>query len=72
MSSRVDGQVKQGLNSIIILVAWLLWNHRNRCLFDGLQPNLNGILSFIREELHMWDIAGARGIAYLLALLLDG
>jgi hypothetical protein len=56
VSSRVDGQVKQGLNLIIILVAWSLWNH---CVFDGLQPNLNGILSSIREDLHMWDIAGA-------------
>jgi len=27
MSSMVNGQVKQGLNSIIILMAWLLWNH---------------------------------------------
>lgn len=69
VSSRVDGQVKQGLNLIIILVAWSLWNH---CVFDGLQPNLNGILSSIREDLHMWDIAGAWGIAYLLALLPDG
>ena len=50
MSSRADGQVKKGLNSIIILVALSLWNPRNRCVFDGLQPNLNGILSSIREE----------------------
>lgn len=59
MSNRVDGAVKKGLNSIVILVAWALWNHRNRCVFDGLQPNLNGILASIREELHMWGIAGA-------------
>jgi hypothetical protein len=57
--SRVDGPVKKGLNSIIILVAWSLWNHCNRYVFDGLQPNLNGLLSSIREELHLWDIAGA-------------
>lgn len=28
-------------------------------MFNSLQPNLNGTLSSIREELHMWDIAGA-------------
>ncbi|XP_022684049.1 uncharacterized protein LOC111257920 [Setaria italica] len=58
VSSMVNGQFKQGLNSTIILVAWSLWNHRNRCVFDGLQPNLNGLLSVIKDELHMWEMAG--------------
>jgi len=49
--NRVDGPVKKGLNSIIILVAWSLWNHRNRCVFDGVQPNLREVISLIREEL---------------------
>ena len=31
--SRVEGPVKKGLNSVIILVAWSLWIHRNRCVF---------------------------------------
>jgi hypothetical protein len=31
----VDGQVGQGLNSIIILRAWSIWNHQNQCVFDG-------------------------------------
>jgi hypothetical protein len=69
VSSRADGVVKKGLNSIVILVACSLWNHRNRCVFDGLQPSLNGILSSIREELQLWGIAGARGIAHILTLL---
>ena len=29
-SVRVSGQVRNGLNSIIILGVWLVWNHRNR------------------------------------------
>ena len=69
VSSKVSGQVQKGLNSTIILVAWSLWIHRNQCVFDGLHPNLNGLLSAIREELHLWGSAGARGISYLLALL---
>ena len=63
VSNKVSGQVQKGLNSIIILVAWLLWNHRN------LHPNLNGFVPIIREELHLWGSVGARGISYLLALL---
>jgi hypothetical protein len=32
----VDGQVGQGLNSIIIILRdWSIWNHQNRCVFDG-------------------------------------
>jgi len=72
VNSRVDGLIKEGLNSTIILVAWSLWNHRNRCVFDGLQPNLIGFLSSIREELQLWDFAGARGITHILAQLPAG
>jgi hypothetical protein len=55
VTSRVDGPIKKGLNSVIILVAWSLWNHLNRCVFDGALPNLDGVLSSIREELDFWD-----------------
>jgi hypothetical protein len=72
VNSRVDGPVKEGFNSTIILVAWSHWNHRNCCVFDGLQPNLNGVLSSIREELQLWDFAGARGITHILAQLPAG
>jgi len=67
-SNRVEGQVQQGLNSIIILGAWSIWNHRNRCVFDGISPNLNGVLSAVEEEMHLWSWAGARGVSHLLAL----
>ena len=67
-SNRVDGQVQKGLNSIIILGAWSIWNHRNRCVFDGISPNLNVVLSAVEEEMHLWSWAGARGVSHLLAL----
>ena len=72
MSRRVADQAKKGLNSVVILVARSLWNHRNRCVFDGLQPSLSGLLSTIRDELHLWDLARARGITQLLALQPNG
>ena len=34
-SSRVSEEVQKGVNSIIILAAWLVWKHRNVCVFDG-------------------------------------
>ena len=58
VSKRVADQAKKGLNSVVILVARSLWNHRNRCVFYGLQPILNGLLSTIRDELHLWNWLG--------------
>ena len=72
VSKRVADQAKKGLKSVVILVAWSLWNHRNRCVFYGLQPSLNGLLSIIRDELHLWELTGARGITHLLALQPNG
>jgi hypothetical protein len=69
VSSKVDRLVKEGLNSIIILVAWTLWNHRNHCVFDGLHPNLHALMSTIREEMRLWGSARARGVSFLLAQL---
>jgi hypothetical protein len=67
-NSGIDGQARKGLNSLIILRAWSIWNHRNRCVFDGIQPRLNGVLAMVRDELHLWSLAGARGVSHLLAL----
>ena len=67
-SSIFSGQVKMGFNSIIILRAWLIWKHRNYCVFDGGTPNLMRVISAFREEARQWSEAGARGVSYLLVL----
>jgi hypothetical protein len=56
----VRGLIKKGLNSLIILGAWAIWNHRNRCVFDGWNSNITLILSWAKEEMHQWEIAGAK------------
>jgi hypothetical protein len=33
-----SGLTKKGLDSLIILGAWMIWNHRNRCVFNGANP----------------------------------
>ena len=68
-SERVAGQVQKSLNSIIILGAWNLWNHRNRCVFDGASPSITSIIATTLEDLFLWSMAGARGVSYLLALV---
>lgn len=67
ISSRVSGQGRKGLNSIIILGAWTLWNHWNFCVFDGANPSLSTIVLVITRELLQWSLAGARGVSFLLA-----
>jgi hypothetical protein len=69
MNSGIDGQARKGLNSLIILGAWSIWNHHNRCVFDGIQPSLNGVLAVVKDELHLWSLARARGVSHLLALV---
>jgi len=67
-SNKVAGQEQKGLNSIIILGAWSLWNHRNRCVFDGSSLSLTSVVATIKEEARQWSIAGTRGVSHLLAL----
>jgi len=67
-SNKVVAQEQKGLNTIIILGAWSLWNHHNRCVFDGGSPSLASVVAIIKEEERQWSIAGARGVSHLLAL----
>jgi hypothetical protein len=67
-SGRVYGLILNGLNSIIILGAWNLWNHCNRCVFDCTSPSITSIISTNIEDPQQWSMAGARGVSYLLTL----
>ena len=59
VDTKVDGLVKKGLDSIIILGAWTIWKHRNRCIFDGITSNIPCVILGIKDELHQWSFAGA-------------
>jgi hypothetical protein len=37
-SNAAAGLTKKGFNSLVILGAWTLWKHCNRCVFDGATP----------------------------------
>jgi len=53
------------VNSLVILSAWVIWKHRNACVFDGTTPNLQGALQSFKDECHLWQISGAKGLAAL-------
>jgi hypothetical protein len=50
--------VKKGLDSLLILGAWMVWKHRNRVVFDGATPDLTLLRSV--EEMHKWQLASAK------------
>jgi hypothetical protein len=68
-SETVNGLTKKGLDSLIILGAWSVWKHRNRCVFDNGSPNLSLILRQADEERSRWEVAGAKGLSFLAAPL---
>ncbi|GJN28881.1 hypothetical protein PR202_gb17053 [Eleusine coracana subsp. coracana] len=47
--------------------AYLLWKHRNSCVFEGANPCLAELLRNFRDEQHLWSMAGAQRLASLSA-----
>nr|ACG26135.1 hypothetical protein [Zea mays] len=64
-SSKLDGLFQKGFNSLVVLGAWVLWKHRNRCVFQEGYSNLNIALSNARDEVLVWSLAGAKGLSFL-------
>jgi hypothetical protein len=62
---QVPKNQKRGFNSLVILVAWWLWKHRNECVFDGASPNISIIMQHIHEDVVRWGLAGARDLRRL-------
>lgn len=65
MSKRILKVKRKGFDSLIVLGAWLLWKQRNSCVFEGAWPRLNELLRTFDDELHMWCLAGAKGLSRL-------
>ena len=59
----VGKPLSKGFNSLVILGAWSIWKHRNRCVFDGCSPSVVIALSAAREEMLCWRLAGAKALS---------
>jgi hypothetical protein len=58
--------LRKGTSSMILLMAWWIWKHRNAAVFDNTQPSVASLLDTIKAEAREWAEAGARGVRQLL------
>jgi len=65
VEASVAGDLRQGLNSLVILGAWSIWRHRNNCVFNRASPSVAAAIALAFEEAHLWSLAGARGLTLL-------
>jgi len=57
---KVKKEYKKGVNSLIILGAWMIWKHRNACVFEGMAPSVDSIMRDLKDEHSLWYLAGAK------------
>ena len=67
VSSATSDVILQGINSLIVLGAWTVWTHCNRCVFNGAAPDIARALIIAGEERKLWSMARARRISLLTA-----
>jgi hypothetical protein len=59
----VANHLKKGFNSLVILGAWSIYKHRNKCVFDNCNPSLAAALQAAREEALCWSLAGDKALS---------
>jgi hypothetical protein len=63
----VPKELQKGVNSLVILVAWETWKHRNSCIFEHARPSIPDLLRVIADGCSFWGLAGASKLQELLA-----
>ncbi|WVZ83296.1 hypothetical protein U9M48_030458 [Paspalum notatum var. saurae] len=56
---------RKGFNSLVILVYWELWKHRNACMFEKIRPDAQIVFQLVVAKGHLWCLAGASALQNL-------
>ena len=57
----------KALQSVVLLVAWMVWKYRNSCVFKNAMPSIDMLVDRIKEEeVCFWAKAGAIGLRMVL------
>uniref|UniRef100_J3MRA8 Uncharacterized protein n=1 Tax=Oryza brachyantha TaxID=4533 RepID=J3MRA8_ORYBR len=59
--------MRKGINSLVTLVAWEIWKHRNDCVFNGASPRVATVLQVVENEGYLWCVAGNSALQKLLS-----
>uniref|UniRef100_A0A453MY60 Uncharacterized protein n=1 Tax=Aegilops tauschii subsp. strangulata TaxID=200361 RepID=A0A453MY60_AEGTS len=54
--------MRKGLASMALLTPWMIWKHRNSCVFEGALPLAQDLVVKIKEEALLWAKVGAGGL----------
>ncbi|XP_073363459.1 uncharacterized protein [Aegilops tauschii subsp. strangulata] len=54
--------LRKALASLVPLVTWDIWKHRNACIFDLQQPSARHLFASIQDDVRTWASAGAKGL----------
>jgi hypothetical protein len=63
--------LRKGLGSAALLLPWMIWKHRNDCVFEGARPSVHDLMSKVKEEASLWAKAGAMGFRVALSATWD-
>ena len=58
--------LRKGLQSIAMLIPWMIWKHRNECVFENARPSVEDLVDRIKAEAKCWAQAGAQGLRIVL------
>jgi uncharacterized protein (DUF2236 family) len=63
--------MRKALDSVTLLVPWMVWKHRNACVFDRARPSISNLLHQIKDEVAAWVRAGAKGLRVVVPTTWD-